>query len=74
MYLNCYYCSRVTALVCDGASSNLTLLKKVMEKDGAFGYDKESKEDIHAIQAHFKNPFSGDHVFLIVCPTHQVHS
>ena len=55
-------------LVCDGASSNLTLLKTLVNRYGAFEHDA-SKEDVHSVPVKFVNRFSGDNVVII---THQV--
>ena len=58
-------------MICDGASSNLTLLKMLVGRRGSLGYN-EAQGDKHAIPASFTNPFSGDKVFVIICPSHQV--
>ena len=58
-------------MICDGASSNLTLLKTLVGRQGSLGYD-ETLADKHAIPSSLTNPFSGDKVFIIICPSHQV--
>lgn len=55
----------VRALLCDGASSNLSLLKLLC------GY-VNNEQDIRA--PWFKSPFDGKNIYLIVCPSHQVYS
>uniref|UniRef100_A0A1X7SZ13 Transposable element P transposase-like RNase H domain-containing protein n=1 Tax=Amphimedon queenslandica TaxID=400682 RepID=A0A1X7SZ13_AMPQE len=53
----------IRALLCDGASNNLSLLKVFC------GYVNNEKD----IQAPwFKSPFDGEKVYLIVCPSHQL--
>ena len=52
----------VRALLCDGASSNLTLLKLFCGV----------ADDSAPIKPWFKSPFDGKRVFVIVCPSHQV--
>lgn len=55
----------VRGLVCDGASSNLSLLKLFC------GYVNNEDTEIH--EPWFKSPFDGGNVYLIVCPSHQVN-
>lgn len=52
------------ALLCDGASSNLSLIKILC------GFD-DSKESTVA-RPWFISPLDGKQVFLIICPSHQV--
>lgn len=52
---------RVRALLCDGASANLALLKELCaHKKG---------DDISAC---FVSPFDGNKIHLVICPSHQV--
>lgn len=53
----------VRALLCDGASSNLSLLKLFCG----------THDDSGSISPWFNSPFEGKRVFLIICPSHQVH-
>ena len=62
----------VMAVVCDGASSNLTALKALCHRQGAYGHDS-SLQDQHEVPVTFRNP-TGDDVFMIICPSHQVHA
>ncbi len=62
---------RVTLLILDGASSNLSMLKLLLGVRGVFGH-RETGDDCHKVTASFLNPFSGDKVFLMICPSHQV--
>ncbi len=55
----------VRALLCDGASSNLSLLKLLC------GYS--NCEDVDLLDSSFKSPFDGKRVHLIFCPSHQVY-
>ena len=52
----------VRALLCDGASSNLALLKLLC---GHLNH-------VDAIEPWFFSPFDSRKVFLIICPSHQV--
>ena len=61
----------VTAVVCDGASANLTALKTLSHRQGAYGSDL-SQLDPHKVPVSFHNPFCGEDVFLMICPSHQV--
>ena len=58
------YGFKVCLLICDGASSNLTMCKTLMNYDGVFLEDR--------IKPQFTNPFSGQPVHMMICPTHQV--
>lgn len=54
----------VRALLCDGASSNLSLIKLFC------GYVNDEVKDIET--PWFQSPFDGNNVYLLVCPSHQV--
>ena len=60
----CQFGFHVRALLCDGASSNLGLLKLLC------GYVNNKDMDIQT--PWFKSPFDGKNVYLLVCPSHQV--
>lgn len=65
------YGFRVIALVCDGASSNLSTLKVTSGVCGAYG--SSNKAEQYAVQPWFKNPFDPEHnIYWVICPTHQV--
>lgn len=55
------YQFRVRGLLCDGASSNLSLLKQ-------FCSHIKGEE----ISSSFMCPFDGEKIHLIICPSHQV--
>ena len=55
-----HFCVR--SLLCDGASSNLSLLKELC------CYSKDSDN----ISPFFISPFDNRKIFLIICPSHQV--
>ena len=55
----------VRVLLCDGASSNLSLLELLC------GY---SNNQVDITQPSFKSPFDGKSVHLIICPSHQVNT
>ena len=61
-----------SALVCDGASTNISALKCTCGKLGAYGIDS-TQPDPHKIEPYFSHPFApGKKIFWIVCPSHQV--
>ena len=55
----------VRALLCDGASTNLKLLKLLCASGNA--------EDDDIIQTSFQSPLDGRQTHVIVCPSHQVY-
>ena len=62
------------AIVCDGASANLSAIK-LLSGFGSGTYGNKppgSCIDIHDVQAWFLNPFTNKKVFTIICPSHQV--
>ena len=66
---------RVKGLICDGASLNLSLVKKLGGVDGQFGRDDSESPDsdeYYRVPCSFKNPFSDRVVWIIICPSHQV--
>ena len=62
---------KVVAVVCDGASANLSALKTLRHRSGAYGSDP-TQQDPHKVPVSFRNPFSGQNVFMMICPSHQV--
>ena len=53
-------------LVCDGASSNLTMIKTIMGESGVF-------ESTAVINPLFTNPFNPSRkIHWVICPSHQV--
>ena len=70
------YYFRIKAMVCDGASSNLSLLK-VLSDYKRTQLPLEAGDGIHQFlpQIKFTNPYdpsSDGDVFMIICPSHQV--
>lgn len=62
-----------SAIVLDGASSNLSLIKLWSErKKGAYGIEPKSN-DIHEVKPWFTDHFNGRNVYFIICPSHMVH-
>ena len=57
------YGFRVRGLLCDGASSNLSLLKQ---------FRKKQNTDSGLISPWFVSPYDEQKVYLIICPSHQV--
>lgn len=64
---------KTCALICDGAATNLAVIKSMMGVRGAFGMKSESTPDRHAIDSSIPHPFwRHKKLFLIVCPAHQL--
>ena len=66
---------KIKAIVCDGASWNLSLVKQLSGTTGQFGQnDAESpdNEDCYKVNCSFRNPFSDEVTWIIMCPSHQV--
>ena len=61
----------VVAITCDDASSNLTALKALCHRKGAYGHDL-SLQDQCEVPVTFSNPYTGSNVFMIICPSHQM--
>lgn len=64
------YGFQVCGLVCDGASCNLSLFKHLCNTSGLYGTDED--EGVTDVPSKFVNPYTGNNVHLIVCPSHQV--
>ncbi len=73
------------AVVCDGASSNMTMVKEMSgSKRGAYGCVNENLliclctiffsflDGSESIQPSFLSPYTGKLVHFIICPSHQV--
>ena len=66
---------RIKALICDGASWNLSLVKKLCGVEGQFRVDEPESPDSeghYRVPCSFKNPDRD--VWIIICPSHQVCS
>ena len=67
------YNFKTIALVCDGASSNLSTLKASTGDHGAYGNTNPSEG--YSVKPWFTNPFDpAQKIYWIICPTHQVIS
>lgn len=71
------YGFKVSILLCDGASSNLTVLKLLSGNPKAqfpVNSDGETLRERYHVDASFINPEdpNGNPVFLMICPSHQV--
>ena len=64
------YGFKVSVIMCDGASSNLTALKTTTGVSGAY----EAKQDRHKIPSpSFENPYDPlNRIYWMICPSHQV--
>ena len=60
-----------TSVICDGASANLSLLKVLCGREGAY-VPNDNQEDRHRVPVSFTNPFNGHKMFQMICPTHEV--
>ena len=70
------YGFKVSILLCDGASSNLTVLKLLSEHPKAqfpTRPDAETTRERYFVNASFTNPEDplGNRIFLMICPSHQ---
>ena len=65
------YGFNVCSFICDGASSNLTMIKILLECRGPF-YHNDDLADRHNVPTSFTNPFTGSQIHIIICPSHQV--
>lgn len=50
---------RVSLLIVDGASANLTMIKNLLGIQGVFGYDS-TQNDHHQVSTHIANLFNGE--------------
>lgn len=68
------YGFKTKAIVCDGASPNLSSIKILTGfGHGAYGNKTPgSSGDIHDVKTWFLNPFTNEKVFTLICPSHQV--
>ena len=64
------YGFKVSVIMCDGASSNLTALKTTTGVSGAY----EANQDGHKIPSpSFENPYDPlNRIYWMICPSHQV--
>ena len=58
-------------LIGDGVSSNLTMFKQLTGYEGQYSLDS-SKADPHYVRPYFKSPFTGENIYIIICPSHMV--
>lgn len=66
------YGFQTTALVCDGAATNLSMLKSLLSVRGAFGMAKDSTTP-HKVPASADHPIlPGRKLHFIICPSHQL--
>ena len=65
------FCFHVSMIVVDGASANLSMIHLLMGKMGIFGSNSDS-DDPHRISPSFPNPFTGENIHVVICPSHQV--
>ena len=72
MYAFQQYGFKVRAIVLDGASSNLSMVKTLAGyPKGAFKFDDD--DDPYAVCPRFENPvFEGEYIYMIICPTHEM--
>lgn len=68
---------KIKALVCDGASWNLAMVKKLCEIPQSMQEDSEEDSDSDQESdptppCSFKNPFSNEQCWIVNCPSHQV--
>ena len=75
MYAFQLYGFKTKAIICDGASTNLSAIKVLTGfGSGAYGHkEEEGVEDVQEVQACFTNPFTNGKVYAVICPSHQVY-
>ena len=61
----------VSMIVVDGASANLSMIRLLMGKMCVFATNSDS-DDPHSICPSFPNPFTGENIHVVICPSHQV--
>ena len=67
-----WFSFHTVAIIVDGASSNLSMIKLWTErKKGVYG-TREGTQDKHMVKPWFIDPFNGQRVYFIICPSHQV--
>lgn len=66
------YGFKTKLLICDGASSNLTAIKYFMGHKGIFGHNEHANNILHDISPKVYNPWTGEDMFFMICPTHQL--
>ena len=63
---------KTSLLVCDGASPNVSVIKKTYGHSGAYSVN-QSYDDIFKVEPWMVNPFNPPHrIFWLICPSHQV--
>ena len=61
-----------SALVCDGASTNMAVIKSTHGCSGAYGFNPQHA-DPYAVEPWFTNSFNLPlKIFWLICPSHQV--
>jgi hypothetical protein len=67
------YVLQVSAVVMDGASSNLAMVKELSGHGRGTYNVKPDQDDPHAVKPWFRNPVYRDEmIYMIICPSHQV--
>lgn len=67
------YGFQTSAIVCDGAATNLSLMKSMLGCRGAFGMTAEGGADRHIVPASVDHPILPNRrLFFIICPSHQL--
>lgn len=64
----------ISCLVCDGASSNLTVMKSLLGLSGSIGYTTCDDVCDHSVKASFVNPFENRPCHIVICPSHELKS
>lgn len=73
MHLFHLYHFKIRALLCDGASSNLSVIKLLTGfGSGAFGIRSNEQGNKHLVGTSFINPYDNKKTFTLICPSHQV--
>ena len=61
------------AVVCDGAATNMSLIKSMMGVRGSFGHKAPETADRHTVPSSICHPFwPKQRLYFIICPSHQL--
>lgn len=65
---------KTSMVIGDGVSSNLSMYKTLLGHSNKYFKINSDQPLDHYVKPHFVSPFTGDKVFIIVCPAHMVYN
>lgn len=71
MYYFHVYGFETNATVCDGASTNLATIE-LLTGFGSGAYGTKAEGNKHEIKTWFRNPYTNQKVYALICPSHPV--